>query len=142
MTLLSNISLDIVPGRGRASAFGGLMKHKRGVLVTCATLLLSALPLLGHHSLEAQYDPTHSMTLSGTLTKVDWSNPHVHFFIDVKDASSVVNWEVEMGSPNAQILSGWKIDSFKPGDHIMVTAYRARDGSHVAHAKKIMKAGR
>ena len=80
------------------------------------------------------------ITIKGTVTKVDWSNPHVRMFLDVMDAAEVVNWQVEMGSPNAQLLSGWKIDTLKPGDYVVVSIYRARDGSKVGFARKITKA--
>ncbi len=106
-----------------------------------AGLLLACLPLLAHHSLEAQYDPDHLITLTGTVTKIDWSNPHVHFFVDVKRPNATVNWDVEMGSPNAQILSGWKIDTIRPGDAITVSVYPARDGAHIAYARKLAKTG-
>ena len=113
------------------------MKTARLILI--AILLLSALPLPAHHSLEAQYDPTRTVTLRGTLTRADWSNPHVTFFLDVKQAQEAVNWRVEMGSPNAQLLEGWKIDSFRVGDRITVIINPARDGSHFGFAKKISK---
>jgi hypothetical protein len=109
------------------------------VLVAGITLILPVL-VLAHHSLEAQYDPKQSITLTGTITKTDWSNPHVHFFIDVKDAQGTANWQVEMGSPNAQILGGWKIDTFKVGDRVKVSLYRARDGSNLGFAQKVTKA--
>jgi hypothetical protein len=105
-----------------------------------ATALLVVLPALAHHSLEAQYDPTRSVTLHGTVTKVDWSNPHVHLFLDVMDAARTVNWDVELGSPNAQLLEGWKIDTLRPGDRVVVSLYRARDGSNLGFARKVTKA--
>jgi hypothetical protein len=104
------------------------------------TALWIAAPLLAHHSLEAEYDPTRLVTLQGTVTKVDWSNPHVHLFVNVMDAVRTVNWEVELGSPNAQLLEGWKIDTLKAGDRVVVDAYRARDGSNTGFARKITKA--
>jgi len=104
-------------------------------------MLFLVAPVLAHHSLEAQYDPKQSVTLTGTITKTDWSNPHVHFFIDVMDAGHTVSWQVELGSPNAQLLSGWKIDDFKAGDRVRVSLYRARDGSNIGFARKVTKAG-
>ena len=116
------------------------MRSPSPILVVGLTILLRAAPVLAHHSLEAQYDPKQSITLTGTITKTDWSNPHVHFFMDVKNEANTVNWQVEMGSPNAQLLSGWKIDTLKPGDRVTVSLYRARDGSNVGFARKIAKA--
>jgi hypothetical protein len=118
------------------------MLSRRVVLLACVTFLPAALPVLAHHSLEAAYNPNQSITLTGTVTKIDWSNPHVHFFIDVKDADHTANWEVELGSPNAQILGGWKIDTVKPGDRVTVTLYRARNGSNLGFAKKLARADR
>jgi hypothetical protein len=111
------------------------------VIVLLAGLVI-VLPIRAHHSLEAAYNPNESVTLTGTVTKIDWSNPHVHFFLDVMDSSRTVSWEVEMGSPNAQLLGGWKIDTLKPGDRVTVSVYRARDGSNVGFAKKLAKAAR
>jgi len=118
------------------------MRTKRVVLVACISILSATVPVLAHHSLEAAYNPNQSITLTGTVTKIDWSNPHVHFFIDVKDPDHTANWEVELGSPNAQILGGWKIDTVKPGDRVTVTVYRARNGTNLGFAKKLARAGR
>jgi hypothetical protein len=105
------------------------------VLLTCA-------PLLAHHSLEAQFDTGHPVTLRGTVTKVEWSNPHIHLHMDVMDANTTVSWLVEMGSPNGQLSQGWKIDSFKQGDRVTVEVNRARDGSNFGYARKITKTSR
>jgi len=104
-----------------------------------AILLFCTIPAPAHHSLEAQYDPTRSVTLKGTLTKMDWSNPHVRFFVDVTNGDKTVNWTVEMGSPNAQLMEGWKIDSFRVGDRVTVSVYPARDGSSIGFIRKITK---
>jgi hypothetical protein len=114
------------------------MRGKRYLVTTVA--LSIALPAFAHHSLEAQYDPNHTITISGTLTKIDWSNPHVHFLVDVMESGQSGTWDVEMGSPNAQLRGGWKIDTFKPGDRVVVSVYQARDGSHIGFARKITKA--
>jgi hypothetical protein len=116
------------------------MRGNRSVFILSA--LLTVMPAFAHHSLEAQYDPNHPITINGTLTKVDWSNPHVHFLVDVSDADHNGTWDVELGSPNAQLRGGWKIDTFKPGDRVVVSVYKARDGSRVGFARKITKAAR
>jgi hypothetical protein len=116
------------------------MKYRLRILVA-GIVLFGAVPVFAHHSLEAQYDPKQVVTLTGTITKADWSNPHVHFFIDVMDEHGKVNWQVELGSPNAQLLGGWKIDDFKTGDRVTVSLYRARDGSNLGFARKVTKAG-
>ena len=117
------------------------MSFGRPVLFASVTWMLATLPVLAHHSLDVAYDRRQTVTLQGTVTKMDWSNPHVHLFVDVADAGHAVNWQVEMGSPNGQLLRGWKIDTLRPGDHVVVKAYRARDGSHLGFAIKITKAG-
>ena len=106
-----------------------------------AVSVLATAPAFAHHSLEAQFNPEHLVTLKGTLTKVDWSNPHVRVYLAVPETARKVNWEVEMGSPNAQLQSGWKIDTIKAGDQVVVNAYTARDGSHIGFAKSISKTG-
>jgi hypothetical protein len=116
------------------------MRFRLPVLVAGMILLFRAMPAVAHHSLEAEYDTKQVVTLTGTITKTNWSNPHVHFFIDVKDAEGTVNWQVEMGSPNAQLMGGWKIDTLKPGDRVKVSLYRARDGSHIGFARKVTNA--
>lgn len=102
-------------------------------------VLLAAMPVRAHHSLETEYDEKNPVTLRGTVTKVEWGNPHVRLYMDVAKAGTTANWELEMGSPNSQILRGWKIDSFRPGDHVVVKAYRARDGSNLGFARSIAK---
>jgi hypothetical protein len=116
------------------------MRGRRPVLIVF--VLLMAMPAFAHHSLEARYDPDHPITINGTLTRIDWSNPHVHFLVDVKDSDRSGTWDVELGSPNAQLRGGWKIDTFKPGDRVVVSVYRARDGSRLGFARKITKAAR
>src|SRR5579864_335430 len=100
------------------------------LLVAGIGLLLAAMPVLAHHSLAAKYDTRQSILLKGTVTKISWDNPHVHLYLQAVDkAASDAGWEFEMGSPNLLMLSGWKIDTFRRGDHVLVTAYPARDGS-------------
>jgi Family of unknown function (DUF6152) len=117
------------------------MRFAFTILIAGIMALAVAAPLCAHHSLDAIYDPKQIVTLTGTITKTDWSNPHVHFFFDVMDASRTVIWQVEMGSPNAQLLSGWKIDTLKAGDRVKVSLYKARDGSNAGFARKVTKVG-
>jgi hypothetical protein len=111
----------------------------RMVLKAAAGLLLAAIPTLAHHSFMAEYDESRLITLSGTITKVSWKNPHVTLNMDVKDESGkVTNWELELASPNGLLSQGWKVDSLKPGIHVVVTGFGARDGSHLANARKVV----
>jgi len=99
------------------------------LLVACMGLILSALPVLAHHSFAAEYD-SNLVTLTGVITKVEWTNPHIYFYIDVKDAAgNVVNWAVEGYPPNTLKRTGFTRDDLKVGDMVTVTAYKAKDSS-------------
>lgn len=107
----------------------------RGLL---AIALGSALPLSAHHSFAADYDASKPLTLNGRVTKVEWMNPHVRFYMDVKDASGkATNWEFELGSPNALMRSGWTRNSLKVGEQITVQGCRAKDSSNQGNATSI-----
>jgi hypothetical protein len=126
---------DIVPTGG-----GIAMKGKRLVLSTGVSLLLAAIPIHAHHRLELVYDENRPIILKGTVTKIDWSNPHVRLYIDGKEElGSQMNWNLEMGSPNSLLRTGWKIDTFRRGDHVTVNAYPARDGSSLGYATKVTR---
>ena len=102
-------------------------------------LLLAALPLAAHHSFGAEYDAEKPVTLKGVLTKIEWTNPHSHFYIDVKDAQgNVANWKFEGYPPTVLSRNGWKRGvTIKPGDTITVYGWRARDGTNWAHSREI-----
>jgi len=101
-------------------------------------VLLSVVPVFAHHAFNAEFDAGKSMRWVGTVTKVEWTNPHARFYIDVKDQNGVVtNWNFEMGSPLQLRRQGWTRDSLKLGDQITVDGYPAKDGAKMASAKKI-----
>ena len=108
-----------------------------------AALLLAGLPILAHHSFQAEYDENKLVTVNGTVTKVAWTNPHVMLNMDVRDDSGkVANWQMELASPNGLLRQGWKVDSLKPGDQVSVSGYAARDGSHLVNARHVVLGGR
>ena len=108
------------------------------VLAAGLGLMLAAVPVFAHHSFAAEYDANKPITLSGTVTKVEWMNPHARFYLDVKDESGkVTNWEFELGSPNGLMRRGWTRNSLKLGDTITVNGYLAKDGSRLANARTI-----
>jgi hypothetical protein len=116
------------------------MKTIRAALLSTAGLLAAVLPASAHHSFPAQYDVAKPITLTGKVTKVEWTNPHIFIYIDVADEATgaVVNWALEMGGPNALLRLGWKRDSLKADDLITVEGSLARDGSPLANAKSIV----
>jgi len=119
------------------------MTARHVVLVLGAGLLLGAMPVLAHHSFKAEYDDSHPIMLSGTVTKVTWKNPHVLLYLDVKgEGGKVTNWELQLDSPNMLMSQGWKIDSLKPGDQVTANGFPAKNGSNIANARKIILASR
>jgi len=106
---------------------------------TLFLLIITASPSIGHHSFAAEYDSTKPITLIGKVTKVEWQNPHTFFYIDVKDAKTneVVNWSVELGSPNSLMRLGWKRNSMKIDDVVTVNGSLAKDGSKLVNARTI-----
>jgi hypothetical protein len=112
---------------------------KASLLCGLAVVLgLAAVPALAHHSFAAEYDAAKPVTMTGTVTKVEWMNPHARFYIDVKDESGkVTNWELELGSPNGLMRRGWTRNSMKPGDVVTVSGSLAKDGSSLANARTV-----
>ena len=101
-------------------------------------LLAAALPLLAHHSFVAEYDPNGSVTLKGAVTKLEWTNPHIYYYVDVKeDNGAVVSWAVEGYPPNTLRRTGVTREMFKPGDEIAVTGWKARDGSKRVASREV-----
>ncbi|HUJ50091.1 MAG TPA: DUF6152 family protein [Bryobacteraceae bacterium] len=113
--------------------------HFRAVLFGSAFVLTAALPLLAHHSFAAEFDANQPITLKGVVTKVEWMNPHIYFYLDVKDENGkVVNWAAEGAPPNSLYRNGWRKDSLKAGDVITMNAYRAKDGSSTVNVRVVI----
>jgi hypothetical protein len=108
-----------------------------GAAVTLGLMAATA-PAFAHHSFAAEYDAKKPVTLTGVVTKVQWTNPHARFDISVKDESGgMTTWEFELGSPNGLMRRGWSRSSLKPGDTVTVTGYLAKDGSKLANARSV-----
>ena len=108
--------------------------------VSLAGLLVAAAPVMAHHSFAAEYDASKPIKLTGTVTKIEWTNPHCFFYIDVKNEQSgkIENWALEMGNPNALLRAGWTPTSVKIGDAVAVEGSRARDGSLLGNARSMV----
>ena len=108
----------------------------RYALITALGVVLSTGSLRAHHSFAAEYDAKKPTTLTGTVTKVEWTNPHVRFYIDLKgETGTVTSWELTMGAVNGLLRRGWTKNMLTPGDTVTVNGYLARDGSHLANAR-------
>jgi len=95
------------------------------------TIIIFGIPAMAHHSFSAVFDADSPVEVSGTVTEVEWMNPHAWIYIDIAgEDDATVNWAFELGSPNGLIRRGWSRNTVKPGDVISVTGYRARDGSN------------
>jgi len=102
------------------------------------SLVAAAAPLLAHHSFAAEYDSTKPIELKGTVTKVEWANPHIYYYVDVKDKDGkVINYAVEGGTPGQLYRQGWKKDSLKVGDVVTVSGFRAKDGSNHVNGRRV-----
>ena len=103
------------------------------------SLLAFAASAMAHHSFRSQYDANQAVTFTGVVTKIDWMNPHVYFYIDVTDEATgrVENWGFEMGPPHMLQRRGWKRNSMQIGDVVEVHGTRARDGSTTANARRV-----
>ena len=114
------------------------MKLKLAILVL-GLGVLPATPVFAHHSFEAEYDANKPLKVTGTVTKLEWTNPHARFYVDVKDdKGNVTNWNFELGSPNVLIRQGWTRHALKVGDQVTVEGYLAKDGSNLANARRVI----
>jgi hypothetical protein len=118
------------------------MRTRIALLFAALFLSAFALPVLAHHSFSAEYDSSKPVSFKGYVTKLEWMNPHVWFYMDVKDEQGnlIQKWDCEAGNPNALARQGWRKDSLKAGDLISVEGSRAKDGSFTMNARSIILA--
>lgn len=114
------------------------MVQRQILLSALFTTLAAAVPALAHHSFAAEYDDAKPLTITGTVVKWELINPHGWITIDAKDdQGKATRWMVETGNPNALIRAGWRKDSMKPGDQVIVQAFQAKDGSRTANGRSV-----
>jgi uncharacterized protein DUF6152 len=114
------------------------MRGKFALLVAAAGLLIAGGPALAHHSFAAEYDANQPLTLKGTVTKIEWTNPHARFYISVKDEKgALTDWNLELASPNGLVRNGWTRKTLNVGDEVTVQGSAARDGSKMANARVV-----
>ena len=109
------------------------MKSVLGGFTAAVGLLMCAAPVFAHHSFAAEYDRDKPVKVKGVVTKVEWTNPHIWFFVDVKDESGkVTNWGFSGGAPGMLMRRGFTKNVLKPGDVVLVEGFQAKDGSNNA----------
>ena len=120
------------------------MKTQSALLLLGILMVAAAAPLLAHHSFAAEFDGTKRIQLTGVVTKVEWTNPHVWFYVNVEDEATkkLVNWGAEMGSPNALLREGWTRNTMKVGMVVTINGARARDGSNRVNTSSVSVDGK
>jgi hypothetical protein len=118
-----------------------MMNRHTTVVLMLLALAGTSFTASAHHSFAAEFDAAKPLKLTGTVTKVQWRNPHTYFFIDVKgEDGQIHNWAMELGSPNVLMRRGWTRDSLKNGDKVTVEGARARDNSYKGNASAVVMA--
>ena len=114
------------------------MRVKTGALAAVLGLTAASMPLSAHHSFAAEYDANKPITVTGTVTKLEWMNPHARFYVDVKETDGkITHWNFELGAIPVLVKQGWRRDSLKPGDEVTVDGSRAKDGSTTGNARVV-----
>jgi Family of unknown function (DUF6152) len=115
------------------------MKTKFAVCAAAAGFVLATGSAIAHHSFAAEFDANQPVNIKGTVTKIEWMNPHTYFYLDVAEPDgAVVNWGMEMGSPNGLMRQGWTRNTLKVGDVVTVEGSRAKDKPHIGNARVVV----
>lgn len=107
------------------------------LLLGVGLVAMSTPPLFAHHSFAAEFDAGNPITLNGAVTKLEWMNPHIWLYLDVKAADGVQNWQCEGGAPNTLSRNGWNKGSLKSGDQVSIEGYLAKDGSKTCNMRVV-----
>ena len=114
------------------------MRYRPLALLLVLALSLAASRAFAHHSFSAEYDRSKPVELTGTVTKLEWTNPHARIYIDVKDDSgALVNWDFELGPPNGLMRQGWNRNSLQAGQVVTISGFLSKDEPHVANARSV-----
>jgi hypothetical protein len=112
--------------------------HAKVCMIVAVAALLGPTPVAAHHAFAAEFDSDKPVKVKGSVTKVEWVNPHAWIYVDVKgDDGKVVNWHFELGPPNALFRLGWKKDAIPEGTQVEISGYRAKSGENVGNGRSI-----
>ena len=114
------------------------MRTKR-FMVGAGLVIAAALPAYAHHSFAAEFDSNKPVTLSGAVVKVEWGNPHIWVYLDVKDDKGVPqHWQCEGGAPNTLTRNGWSKETLRPDSQVKIEGFLAKDGSKTCNMRTVM----
>ena len=109
------------------------------LVIASVGLMLAPAAVHAHHAFSAEFDANQPVTLKGTISKVDWTNPHIWIHLEVKDSNGKVNeWQIEGGAPNAMFRRGWNMESIKPGTEVSIDGYQAKSHGYKANGKDVL----
>ena len=115
------------------------MRTKFAAFAAVVGMIVGTGSVIAHHSFAAEFDANKALTLKGVVTKIEWQNPHTYFYLDVTSSDGkVVNWGMEMGSPNGLMRQGWTRNTLKVGDAVTVEGSAAKDGTNVGNARVVV----